>query len=177
MLKVGLVNRIVTYYNLDTAVRAKHVVKGMVSAALYLSRNQKMKIINKLMPDKAQAKLLNQPGPSGSVFMINLIKFKSKASYEDDRNTDLSGREAYRIYGMGVVKMLPQYNAEVVVGAHITELIIGEADELWDEISVVKYASRQDLNNMTSSQEWKDLNVHRLAGLAGQLNIESVQPS
>jgi len=135
-----------------------------------------MKIINKLMPDNKQQELLNQQGPDGPVFMINLVKFKDKAVYEDNRDTSLSGREAYRLYGQEVVKMLPKYNAEFVFGTHITELIIGEVEELWDEIAVVKYASRKDLLDMTSSQEWKNINVHRLAGIEGQLNIESVRP-
>ena len=108
--------------------------------------------------------------------MINLVKFKEKAIYEDKRDTNLSGREAYLLYGQEVVKMLPIYNAKVVFGTHITELIIGEVDELWDEITVVKYASRKDLNAMTASQEWIDINIHRLAGIEGQLNIESVRP-
>ena len=128
------------------------------------------------MPNKQQEELLNQSGPSGPVFMINLVKFKDKAHYVDGRQTTLSGREAYRLYGLEAVKMLPRYNAEVVISTHITELIIGESDELWDEMSIVKYASRQDLNNMTSSQEWNDINIHRLAGINGQLNIESVCP-
>ncbi len=34
--------------------------------------------------------------------------------------------------------MLPKYNAEVVFGTHITEPIIGELEDIWDEISVVK---------------------------------------
>lgn len=135
-----------------------------------------MTTTNKLMPNKQQEELLNQSGPSGPVFMINLVKFKDKAHYVDGRQTTLSGREAYRLYGLEAVKMLPRYNAEVVIGTHITELIIGESDELWDEMSIVKYASRQDLNNMTSSQEWNDINIHRLAGINGQLNIESVCP-
>ena len=132
---------------------------------------------NKLMPNNKQKELLNQSGPDGPVFMINLVKFKDKAVYEDNRETNLSGREAYRLYGQEVIKMLPKYNAEVVFGTHITELIIGEVEELWDEIAVVKYASRKDLNNMTTSQEWYAINVHRLAGIEGQLNIESVRPS
>lgn len=135
-----------------------------------------MKITNKLMPDNKQQELLNQPGPNGPVFMINLVKFKDKAVYEDNRDTNLSGREAYRLYGQEVVKLLPKYNAEVVFGTHITELIIGQVEELWDEIAVVKYASRKDLHDMTTSQEWKNINVHRVAGIEGQLNIESVRP-
>ena len=136
-----------------------------------------MKITNKLMPSEKQAKLLGETGPKGPVFMINLVKFKEKAIYEDRRDTNLTGKEAYRLYGQDVVKMLPKFNAEVVFGTHITELMIGNVEELWDEMSVVKYASRQDLNNMTTSPEWNEINIHRLAGIEGQLNIESVRPS
>lgn len=136
-----------------------------------------MKVINKLMPDSRQEQLLGRSGPDGPVFMINLVKFREKAIYADKRKTNLSGREAFRLYGQEVVKMLPRYNAEVVIGTHLTELIIGEVEDLWDEITVVKYASRKDLKDMTTSQEWNDINVHRLAGIEGQLNIESVRPS
>ena len=136
-----------------------------------------MKITNKLMPSEKQAKLLGETGPKGPVFMINLVKFKEKAIYEDRRDTNLTGKEAYRLYGQDVVKMLSKFNAEVVFGTHITELMIGNVEELWDEMSVVKYASRQDLNNMTTSPEWNEINIHRLAGIEGQLNIESVRPS
>ncbi|WP_163834941.1 DUF1330 domain-containing protein [Spartinivicinus ruber] len=135
-----------------------------------------MIVTNKLMPSKKQDELLNELGPDGPVFMINLVKFKDKAVYEDGRDTNLTGKEAYRLYGQEVVKMLAKFNAEVVFGTHITEIIIGEVEELWDEMTVVKYASRKDLNAMTSSQEWHSINVHRLAGIAGQLNIESVRP-
>ncbi len=134
-----------------------------------------MKVINQLMPSVTQRKLLAEPTKSGPVFMINLIRFREKAMYEDGRSTNTTGKEAYRLYGQEVVKILPKFNAEVVFHSHITALMIGIVDELWDEMSVVKYASRQDLNNMTTSAEWTAINAHRLAGIKGQLNIESIQ--
>ena len=135
-----------------------------------------MNVSNKLMPSERQEEVLGESGPSGPVFMINLVKFKEKAIYEDGRDANITGKEAYRLYGQEVVKMLPRFNAEVVFGSHITELMIGDVEELWDEMSVVKYGSRQDLNNMTTSPEWNDINIHRLAGIEGQLNIESIRP-
>ena len=38
--------------------------------------------------------------------MVNLLKFKEKAEYEDGRESDLTGAEAYAIYGKEVVKHL-----------------------------------------------------------------------
>ena len=37
------------------------------------------------------------------IFMVNLLKFKEKAKYPDKRETDLTGKEAYAIYGKEVV--------------------------------------------------------------------------
>ena len=38
--------------------------------------------------------------------MINLLKFKEHAEYEDGRDTQLTGYEAYQIYGKGVAQLL-----------------------------------------------------------------------
>ncbi|GIS32238.1 MAG: hypothetical protein Ct9H90mP4_01520 [Gammaproteobacteria bacterium] len=38
--------------------------------------------------------------------MVNLLKFKEKAEYPDKRETDLTGKEAYAIYGKEVVGTL-----------------------------------------------------------------------
>lgn len=39
------------------------------------------------------------------------------------------------------------------------------------------YPSRVELWEMSASSEWQALSVHRTAGLAGQLNIETVSSS
>ncbi|MCG8471502.1 MAG: hypothetical protein MI742_06550 [Desulfobacterales bacterium] len=133
-----------------------------------------MQVENKHMPDAQQLEKLSQPGPQGPIFMINLVKYKKRAQYEDGRKNDLTGKQAYRLYGMEVIKMLPRYHAEVIFSSHITEIMVGKTEELWDEMTLVKYASRADLLAMTTSKEWIAANVHRMAGIEGQLNIESV---
>ena len=35
--------------------------------------------------------------------MINLIKFREKAEYEEGRETNLSGKEAFQIYAQSVI--------------------------------------------------------------------------
>ena len=54
-----------------------------------------MQVHNDVYPaDPAQLQSLMEKGPSGPIFMVNLLKFKDKAEYEDGRATTLSGREA-----------------------------------------------------------------------------------
>ena len=55
--------------------------------------------------------------------------------------------------------------------------ILGEVEDLWDEVAIAAYPNRNALLRMSTSQEWQDLSVHRAAGLAGQLNIETVMPA
>lgn len=115
-----------------------------------------------------------QPGPDGPIFMVNLLKFKDRAVYEDGRETDLSGRQAYQLYGRAVAALLGEYDGEFVFIGDVTFLALGQAEELWDEVAIVKYSSRADLLAMSSSDAWQAAAVHRSAGLAGQLNIETV---
>ena len=53
-------------------------------------------------------------------------------------------------------------------------MALGQVEELWDEVAIAKYPTRGDLLAMSSSPEWQAAAVHRTAGLAGQLNIETV---
>ncbi|MGF1689372.1 hypothetical protein L4C36_22375 [Photobacterium japonica] len=75
-----------------------------------------------------------------------------------------------------MLDVLKQYGAHVVFYSEVTDLIIGHVDELWDGFVIVKYPSRQALLDMTASEAFKTLSIHREAGLAGQLNIETQVP-
>jgi hypothetical protein len=44
-------------------------------------------------------------------------------------------------------------------------------------VAIARYPSRAALFEMSTSDEWRSLAVHRAAGLAGQLNIETVARS
>ena len=54
-----------------------------------------MHITNEVSPsDPDQLAQLGEPGPDGPIYMVNLLKFKERAGYEDGRETDLTGAEA-----------------------------------------------------------------------------------
>ena len=136
-----------------------------------------MEVTNEVLPTSAERmKEMMQPGPEGPIYMVNLLKFKDRAQYEDDRQSELTGREAYQLYGQAVLKLIGEYGGEIVFHADVTFLALGQVEELWDEVAIAKYPNRAALLAMSSSQEWRDAAVHRSAGLAGQLNIESVSP-
>nr|WP_321361795.1 DUF1330 domain-containing protein [uncultured Hyphomonas sp.] len=137
-----------------------------------------MDVRNEVFPsDPARMAQMMETGPDGPVFMVNLLKFKDKAEYDDGRATDLSGRDAYMIYGRAVADILPKFGGRAVFAGDVTFLALGDVEELWDEVAIVMYPNRADLVRMSLSEEWREAAIHRSAGLKGQLNIETVIPA
>lgn len=136
-----------------------------------------MEVVNEVIPtSRERVEEMMETGPEGPIFMVNLLKFKERAEYEDGRETDLTGYQAYQIYGRGVAQLLPKYGGEVFFMGDVTMLSLGQVEDLWDEVAIAKYPNRAALFEMTTSEEWQSLAVHRSAGLVGQLNIETVDP-
>jgi uncharacterized protein (DUF1330 family) len=106
------------------------------------------------------------------IAMLNLLKFKEKAEYEDGRDTDLTGEQAYAIYSVEVVEHLKKVGGKVSFGGSINRLMLGEAEELWDATFIAKYPSKKAMLKMITDPDYLESNKHRVAGLAGQLNIE-----
>ncbi|MEM0928121.1 MAG: DUF1330 domain-containing protein [Pseudomonadota bacterium] len=136
-----------------------------------------MDVINEVEPsDPAQMAQMAEEGPPGPIFMVNLLRFKEKAAYEDGRPSDLTGREAYMLYAKEVVKLVAEYGGSFVFAGDVTFLALGQVEELWHEVAIVSYPNRNALLRMAMSEKWGEIAVHRKAGLEGQLNIETVLP-
>lgn len=134
-----------------------------------------MEVINEVMPsDPNHIRKMMEKGPDGPIFMVNLLKFKDKAEYPDGRETSLTGREAYGLYSELVAGILPKFGGRLFLGADATFLALGQVEDLWDEVAIAVYPERAAMMKMSSSEEWQAAGVHRAAGLAGQLNIETV---
>mgnify|MGYP005701996131 FL=1 len=137
-----------------------------------------MKVENCVYPNREQMKgFFEEDSDNQPIFMINLLKFKEKAEYKDGRETSLSGREAYALYGKIMEKHLIKIGGEVIFKSKVTRIAVGKVDELWDAIVIAKWPSKKVMgeNMMPSDPELLEGYQHREAGLAGQLNIESVE--
>ena len=134
-----------------------------------------MEVENEVMPSSPERiKEMMEEGPEGPIYMINLLKFKEKAEYEDGRETDLTGYQAYQLYAREVGKLLTTFGGKGFFAGDVTFLALGQVEDLWDEVAIAMYPKRADLLRMSSSKAWQEIAVHRTAGLAGQLNIETV---
>ena len=137
-----------------------------------------MKVENRVYTNREQMKgFFEEDSDNRPIYMINLLKFKEKAEYKDGRETSLSGREAYALYGEIIEKHLIELGGEVIFKSKVTRITVGKVDELWDAVAIAKWPSKKVMgeNMMPSDPELLEGYQHREAGLAGQLNIESVE--
>ncbi len=136
-----------------------------------------MQVTNSVYPTEEQIQGFSDPGPAGPIYMVNLLKFKDRAEYPDGRDTDLSGEQAYALYAEGVAELLTEHGGAMMFAADVERLMLGTVEELWDKVAIAMYPSRAAMLQMMMSPAMQDIGVHRAAGLAGQLNIETAGAS
>ena len=133
-----------------------------------------MKVINKVTPNEEQINGFLKNPEIGPISMVNLLKYKEKAIYDDGRDTNLSGEEAYGLYAAEVINLVEKYGGEFLFAGKVNRLMLGEVEEIWDSIAIAKYPNRKAMFEMTMDPEYQKIHVHRDAGLEGQLNIETI---
>jgi len=132
-----------------------------------------VKVENKVQPNEEQMKGFLEGDMDSPIYMVNLLKFKQKAEYEDGRETDLSGQEAYAIYGQEVQGHLAKVGGKGVFGGQVSRLMLGDVEDLWDMVAIAMYPSKKAMLKMITDPDYIASTKHRTAGLEGQLNIET----
>ena len=136
-----------------------------------------MEVKNAVMPNEDQIKGFSEQGGDKPIYMVNLLKFKEKASYQDKRETNLTCEEAYAIYAEEVAGHLAKVGGKPVFGGEVERLMLGEVEDLWDKVAIAMYPSRKAMLQMINDPDYIVSAQHRVAGLEGQLNIETSLPS
>ena len=153
--------------------------KSMISSGLLMNEDKHETALsdnvftNALRPNAKQITRLVTGDNKSPIYMVNLLKFKKYANYPDKRVTTLSGQEAYSIYAEELEPYLKQVGGKIIFQGEVNNLLIGTIDELWDAVAVVYYPSKKALLKMINNTDYQKIEIHRQAGLEGQLNIET----
>ena len=110
-----------------------------------------------IAPSREQIKQFIETAPSGSVTMLNLLRFKEKAVYVDGRESNLSGKQAYGQYAAAMQKMIEADGGRMVFTAATNSLIIGDGELEWDMVGIAEYSSMERFLNITSSPEYQEM--------------------
>ena len=130
-----------------------------------------MNVENHVYPTSSRVEELMANASDSPIVMLNLLKFREQAAYQDGRDSDLTGRQAYDLYGASMQKVIEASGGQVLFGGDVASLVIGEVDDLWDTCVLVQYPSAAAFATIVTSPEVTEIGVHRAAGLEGQLLI------
>ena len=97
------------------------------------------------------------------VLMVNLMRFKEKASSGDG-----TGWEAYEKYSAATAPMIKARGGTIVWAGRVEAVALGvPGTDAWDFVALVRYPSRAAFIDMMTSDEYVQLaNPHRIDGIA-----------
>jgi len=106
---------------------------------------------------------------SGSVVMLNLLRFRSIADYsaapELAPKASITGEVAYRLYMAHTLPHLKASGGEVLFLGKGGPFLIGPSDERWDAAMLVRQSSVAAFMAFASNQEYLSGIGHRIAAL------------
>jgi uncharacterized protein (DUF1330 family) len=118
--------------------------------------------IMSIFPTESQIQELQAMPEDEPVVMLNLLRFKERASAPDE---GLSGQEAYERYGLEAAPYIAKVGARLLSAAVTRQTVIGPEGE-WDMALLVEYPSAQRFLEMASDPGYLEAHTHRDAALA-----------
>ena len=128
-----------------------------------------MKAVNEVVLTGGDFRRLLGAGIEGPVAVVGLLKFRDRAAYPDGRETGLTGAEAFGLFRRELVRRAASAGGRLVHSGSLRHLLLGEAQEPWDEVFIVEYPTAETFVDILSSLVAAEYGEHRRAGLAAQL--------
>jgi hypothetical protein len=102
----------------------------------------------------------------GPIWMVNLMRYRERARYDDGSDAGRSGREADDAYAP--FDILSDIGAEITFVADVEVQALG-AGPAWDRIAVVRYPTRRSFIEMQSRPDFTQRHTHKEAGMASTI--------
>ncbi len=102
------------------------------------------------------------------IHMLNLVRFKDKATYPAGHplaEQGLTGAEAYRHYGADSGPIFQRVGGRVVWTGTMEAMVIGPAGEHWDAVFIAEYPGSAAFMEMVTDPVYREAVVHRQAAV------------
>ena len=97
------------------------------------------------------------------IMMLNLLRFREKAAYGDDR--EATGAEAYAAYGRGSRPVFSRVGGSIVWRGAPELMLIGPPEKCWDLAFVARYPSAGAFLEMVTDPDYRVAVKHRQAAI------------
>ncbi|WP_299352957.1 DUF1330 domain-containing protein [uncultured Shimia sp.] len=101
----------------------------------------------------------DRPGP---IQMLNLVKLRAEAQYDDGRKA--TGAEAYAAYGRESGPIFARLGGKIVWQGRMEQMLIGP-DKAWDLCFIAEYPRVQAFVDMISDPDYRIAMAHRQAAV------------
>jgi uncharacterized protein (DUF1330 family) len=104
-------------------------------------------------PERDQFKKFKDLPRDKPIMMLNLLRFRDKAAYEDDR--ELSGAEAYTAYGRESGPVFRRVGGKIIWRGKPEIMLIGPKDKRWDLVFVAHYPTADSFLEMVTDPDYR----------------------
>jgi uncharacterized protein (DUF1330 family) len=125
-------------------------------------------------PEPAAIEEFARQVPDGQpIVMINLLRYRDRAELDGEQ---LTGRQCYERYEQAVLPLLIGVGGRPVWRGRPRFVVIGPADERWDDAILVRYPTRSAFERMVNSPEYQAIMPFRTAALDDSRLIATTAP-
>ena len=114
-------------------------------------------------PTRDQYKAFMELPDDGPIWMLNMIRLRKRAKYED--GTEATGAEAYAAYGRESAPYFQGVGGKIVWSAQPQAVLIGPDDERWDLVFIAEYPSAAAFGDMIKNPDYQATVHHRQAAV------------
>lgn len=126
-------------------------------------------------PTETQLEEFRSADQETPITMVNLLKFREIADYEDADSADatqVSGRAAYQRYANVALSKIRENGGSIEYLAPTEQSFVGDQADDWDQVVIVRYPSRCAYLLGFDSPEYQAAIVHRIAGLEKRMLLQ-----
>ena len=114
-------------------------------------------------PDPQHFALLKELPLDKPVNMLNLVRLRDNAAYED--GAAATGAQAYAEYGRLSGPIFHRMGGKIIWSGQFEHMIIGPIEEKWDVAFIAEYPTGQAFLNMVFDPEYRAIVHHRTAAV------------
>ena len=124
-------------------------------------------------PEREQFEAFKRLPRDEPIMMLNFLRFREKAAYEDDR--EATGAEAYATYGEESGPIFRRVGGEIIWRGEPELMLIGPQDKHWDLIFVARYPSAAAFLEMVTDPDYRIAVKHRQAAVLDSRLIRTAE--
>jgi uncharacterized protein (DUF1330 family) len=124
-------------------------------------------------PEREQFEAFKALPRDEPVMMLNLVKFRERASYDDQ--SEVTGAEAYAAYGRESAPVFQRVGGEILWRGKPQVMLIGPFDKQWDLAFVARYPTAGAFLEMVTDPVYREAVRHRQAAVEDSRLIRTAE--